>query len=54
VIDLAAIPLAAIRVSTRRPPGKAVPSLAKPLAVSAGGTVLGLVALRRVLQQLSK
>jgi glycosyltransferase involved in cell wall biosynthesis len=54
VIDLAAIPLAAIRVSTRRPPGTTVPSLAKPLAVTAGGTLLGLAALHRVVRRSSR
>jgi glycosyltransferase involved in cell wall biosynthesis len=54
VIDLAAIPMAATRVSTRKPPGAQVPSLAKPLAVTAGLTVAGLAILRRLAQQLSK
>ena len=54
VIDLAAIPLAAVRVTARRPPGKPVPSLAKPLAVTAGGTLLGLAVLHRAVQQLSR
>ena len=34
-IDLAAIPMAAFRVTARRPPGKEVPSLVPPLAVTA-------------------
>lgn len=36
VIDLAAIPLAAFRVARRHPPEQPVPSLARPLTVSAG------------------
>lgn len=50
VIDLAAIPLAAVRVSSRKPPGTDVPSLAKPLAVSAGLMVGGLAVLRRLIR----
>lgn len=47
-IDLAAIPMAALRVHTRRPPGTKLPSLVPPLAVSAGGTLAGLAILRRL------
>ncbi|HEY2815018.1 MAG TPA: glycosyltransferase family 2 protein [Acidimicrobiales bacterium] len=61
VIDLAAIPMAAFRVTARRPPGKEVPSLLAPLAVSAAGATAGLVIgvnvgrrLWRGLQQLSR
>jgi glycosyltransferase involved in cell wall biosynthesis len=45
-VDMLAIPMAAIRVTTRRPPGKEVPSLAVPVAVSAAVAVGGLVVLR--------
>ena len=41
-IDLAAIPMAAFRVTVRRPPGKEVPSLAPPLAVTAAAASAGL------------
>ena len=54
VIDLAAMPMAAFRVSLRRPRSQPVPSLAKPLAVSgvlavaaATPPLLALRALRR-------
>jgi glycosyltransferase involved in cell wall biosynthesis len=53
-IDLAAIPLAAARVTARRPPGKDVPSLIPPVAVTAAGGVLGLAALRRLLRLLQQ
>jgi len=54
VIDLTAIPLAALRVTTRKPPGQKVPSLAKPIAVSAGGAAAALLVLKRALQHFSK
>ncbi len=53
-IDLAAIPLAAIRVQTRRPPGTPMPSLAKPVGVTAGGAVAGLVVLRAIAKRFSR
>lgn len=53
VIDLAAIPMAAVRVSTRRPPGVEVPSLVKPVAVSAGLLLGGATALRRLTRAFS-
>jgi hypothetical protein len=46
------IPMAAIRVTTRRPPGKHVPSLAVPVAVTATGAVAGLAVLRGILKRL--
>src|SRR4051794_19560140 len=49
-VDLGAIPMAAVRVTTRRPPGTHVPSLVPPIAVTAGGAILGLGALRRLLR----
>jgi len=49
-IDLAAIPMAALRVTVRRPPGKEVPSLAPPLAVTAAAAVTGVATLRGVLR----
>jgi glycosyltransferase involved in cell wall biosynthesis len=52
VIDLAAIPAAAFRVSARKPPGAQVPSLAKPLAVSGGLAVAGLATLRAIWHRL--
>jgi len=42
VIDLVAIPLAALRVQRRRPSSQPVPSLAKPLAVTVALAVAGL------------
>ncbi|MGI8664225.1 MAG: glycosyltransferase family 2 protein [Acidimicrobiales bacterium] len=53
-IDLAAIPLAALRVHTRRPPGKELPSLLTPVAVSGVGALAGLVALRGITKQLAR
>jgi glycosyltransferase involved in cell wall biosynthesis len=53
-IDLAAIPLAALRVHTRRPPGTKLPSLAPPVAVTAGGTLAGLAVLRGVARRFSR
>jgi glycosyltransferase involved in cell wall biosynthesis len=50
-IDLAAIPMAAFRVTVRRPPGKEVPSLAPPLAVTAAAAVTGLATLRGLLRR---
>jgi hypothetical protein len=49
-VDLGAIPLAAVRVTTRKPPGTAVPSLVPPIAVTAAGAVVGVSMLRRVLR----
>jgi len=49
-IDLAAIPMAAFRVTARRPPDKDVPSLLPPLAITAAGTAVGVVTARRVLR----
>jgi hypothetical protein len=49
-VDLAAIPLAAARVTTRRPPGTNVPSLVPPVAVTAAGAVLGVGILRRLVR----
>jgi len=46
-IDLTAIPLAAFRVTARRPPGKNVPSLAPPLAVTTAAGIIGLGAVRQ-------
>jgi len=46
-IDLAAIPLAAFRVTARRPPGKDVPSLVPPVAVTTGAGVIGLATIRQ-------
>jgi hypothetical protein len=46
-VDLGAIPLAAFRVSARKPPGTRVPSLVPPLAVTGAGAVIGLGVLRR-------
>jgi hypothetical protein len=46
-VDLGAIPLAAVRVTTRRPPGTNVPSLVPPIAVTVAGAVLGIGVLRR-------
>jgi hypothetical protein len=47
-VDLGAIPLAAFRVSARKPPGTRVPSLVPPIAVTVTGAVLGAGILRRV------
>jgi glycosyltransferase involved in cell wall biosynthesis len=47
-VDLGAIPLAAVRVTTRRPPGTNVPSLVPPVAVTAAGAVIGIGVLRRL------
>jgi hypothetical protein len=52
-VDLGAIPLAAVRVTTRRPPGTNVPSLVPPIAVTAAGAVIGLGVLRRLLRLFS-
>jgi hypothetical protein len=41
-IDLAAIPMAAFRVTMRRPPGKEVPSLGPPIAVTTTAALAGL------------
>jgi glycosyltransferase involved in cell wall biosynthesis len=49
-IDLAAIPMAAFRVTARRPPGKEVPSLVPPLAVTAAAGAAGLATLRGVVR----
>jgi hypothetical protein len=49
-VDLGAIPMAAVRVTTRRHPGTHVPSLVPPIAVTAGGAILGIGALRRLLR----
>jgi glycosyltransferase involved in cell wall biosynthesis len=49
-IDLAAIPMAAFRVTARRPPGKEVPSLAPPVAATATAAVAGVAALRGVVR----
>jgi len=46
-IDLAAIPLAAFRVTARRPRGKDVPSLVPPVAVTTGAGVIGLATIRQ-------
>ena len=46
VIDLAAIPTAAVRVSARRPPERQVPSLLPPVVVTAAGALIGLATLR--------
>jgi hypothetical protein len=54
VVDMLAIPMAAVRVTTRRPPGKDVPSLAVPVAVTAGGTVAGLAVLRGLLKRIRR
>jgi hypothetical protein len=51
-VDLGAIPLAAMRVTTRRPPGTNVPSLVPPIAVTAAGAVVGVGVLRRLLRVL--
>ncbi|MGQ0617425.1 MAG: glycosyltransferase family 2 protein [Acidimicrobiia bacterium] len=45
VIDLVAIPAAALRVTRRRPPGTNVPSLIPPLAVTAAAGGAGLWAI---------
>jgi glycosyltransferase involved in cell wall biosynthesis len=49
IIDLVAIPKAALRVHWRRPSSQPVPSLAKPLAVTGAlaGTTIGLLAIAR-------
>jgi glycosyltransferase involved in cell wall biosynthesis len=54
IIDLAAIPLAALLVHTRRPPGTKLPRLAPPVAVTAGGTAAGLVLLRAIVKRFSR
>jgi glycosyltransferase involved in cell wall biosynthesis len=53
-IDLAAIPMAAFRVTVRRPPGKEVPSLAPPLVVTGAAAAAGLAAVRGVLRRLQQ
>jgi glycosyltransferase involved in cell wall biosynthesis len=52
VVDMLAIPMAAVRVTTRRPPGKDVPSLAVPVAVTAAGGLAGLAVLRGLLRRI--
>jgi glycosyltransferase involved in cell wall biosynthesis len=53
-IDLAAIPMAAFRVTVRRPPGKEVPSLAPPLAVTTAAAVAGVATMRGVFRRLQQ
>ena len=53
-VDLGAIPLAAVRVTARKPPGTEVPSLVPPIAVTLGGALIGVGALRRVARLLSR
>ncbi len=50
-IDLAAIPMSAVRVTTRRPPGKDVPSLLPPIAVTAAGALGSLSVARRLVRR---
>jgi glycosyltransferase involved in cell wall biosynthesis len=54
VIDLVAMPLAAFRVTLRRPPDQQVPSLVPPVAVTVGlaaATLAPLVLLRKALRR---
>jgi hypothetical protein len=53
-IDLGAIPLAAFRVHSRRPPGTTLPSLVPPVAVTAAGTLVGLSLFRRLIRAFSR
>ena len=54
VIDLAAIPTAAVRVSARRPPERQVPSLLPPMAVTAAGALAGLATLRSLVRRIRR
>jgi len=47
-VDLGAIPMAAFRVTARKPPGTTVPSLVPPIAVTAAGAIVATGVLRRL------